>query len=281
VGRAARADHFVDPAEQQSIALSPLVVAVPRTLRDHWPHTDAALQWRVDQRGGGGQIELHVGRAASSSTAGLLTALKAAADQQPDPRAALTGLLRAVRVDAALGEDSREPPAPGSSTDAVVPVAEQAVFQHTGAPQVTAVYPRAAGTPFDYPFTILSAEGGSRRTADQLLTALGNPEAQALLRAAGFRGEDGTGAGLTPDRGVDGTQPGTVAVPDVVTVDDLLKTLAAVQQNARVFAVVDVSGSMAPTTLQRRRTALGRLRFRHRTAPEPCPRSGFRAVGRG
>jgi hypothetical protein len=56
---------------------------------------------------------------------------------------------------------------------------------------------------------------------------------------------DGDGAGLTADRGVDGTRPATVALPDVATAQQVLDTLAAVHRDARILAVVDVSGSMA------------------------------------
>jgi Ca-activated chloride channel family protein len=65
------------------------------------------------------------------------------------------------------------------------------------------------------------------------------------LRKDGFRRVDGVGDGLTAERGVDGTQPGTVAVPDVAMADDLLKVLDAVRRDARLVAVVDISGSMA------------------------------------
>jgi hypothetical protein len=243
----ARAGHGVDPVERQSIASTPLVLAVSRRLGTQLPHTDAVQEWQdVTRMLGAGQVELHAGPAASSSTAGLLVALKAEADQQPDPRAALAGMLSSVRLDAVPGDGGHALATLGSSAAAAVPVTEQAVFQHNGDPQIAVVHPRAPGTPFDYPFAILSAKGSpGSTTADHLLTALRDPRGQELLRADGFRGVDGTGAGLPPDRQVQGTQPGTVAVPSLATVDDLLKALGAVQQDARVLAVVDVSGSMA------------------------------------
>jgi hypothetical protein len=249
VGRA-RDDQLVTPVGQESIASSPLVLALPRALQDQGSRSDAAPAWR-DVLGAlsTGQLVLNVdGEPTSPSTAGILVALKAAAQQHPDARAVLAGLLRGAKVVAALGEGGQALSVLSSSAGGAVPVAEQAVFSHTraaGATEIAAVYPEAAGTPFDYPFTVLGADDGRRATADQLLGALRSADGQALLRADGFRGVDGVGAGLTADRGVDGTQPGTVALPDVATAEQLLDTLDALHRDARILAVVDVSGSMA------------------------------------
>jgi Ca-activated chloride channel family protein len=77
------------------------------------------------------------------------------------------------------------------------------------------------------------------------LSALRSSSGQSALRRYGFRDVNGVGAGLTTGRGVDGRQPGTVAVPDAATSADLVGTLDAVRRDARLLAVVDVSGSMA------------------------------------
>jgi Ca-activated chloride channel homolog len=245
----ARTADLVTPADQESVASSPLVLAVPRAFRDSLPSGDAGQQWK-DVLGAlsAGQLALTLpGEAAAPSTAGILVTLKAAADQEPDPRAALTELLRTAAVDSGLGEGSSALSAL-SSPSAAVAVPEQAVAGAAvtaGAAPVAAVYPRSAGTPFDYPFTVLRADGHGRAVAGRLLAALRAPEGQALLRSDGFRGVDGAGDGLTADRGVDGTQPGTVAVPDVATADGLRQALDAIRRDARLLAVVDVSGSMA------------------------------------
>jgi Bacterial extracellular solute-binding protein len=243
----ARSEHVADPRVQQSIASSPLVLTVSRATRDSLARGEAALQWQ-DLIGAvsAGQLALHVpGEAASASTAGVLVALKAAADRQPDPRAALTELLRGTRADPGLGEGSQALAALGSSPDAPVPVAEQTVFQHHGAPQVAAVHVGGTGTPFDFPFTVLRPEGALPAAAGRLLGELRAADGQTWLRRNGFRGVDGAGTGLAAGRGVDAAEPGDVAVPSVGMTEDLLHTLSAVQRDARVLAVVDVSGSMA------------------------------------
>jgi hypothetical protein len=245
----ARVDQLVSPVGQESIASSPLVLALPTALRDQLARNEA-LQWQETVNAiSTGQVVLQLsGGAVSPSTVGILGALEVAVKQRTDARAALTGLFRAVQVDPGLEDGARALSALDSSVDGAVPVAEQAVFHHAGTPGATdiaAIYPRIAGSPFDYPYTILSAEGPLGATAERVLAALHSTDGQALLREAGFRDVDGVGHGLAADGGVDGTQPGAVAVPDAATADNLLKTFDAVRRDARLLAVVDVSGSMA------------------------------------
>jgi Mg-chelatase subunit ChlD len=191
-----------------------------------------------------GRIVLEVSaRETSAATVGLLDELSATADQQPDPRAALTALLLGTRVDPGAEDHTGALTGLRTGSSVAVSVPEQAVLHYAGspgAPAVVAVHPPSAGDPFDYPYAILRAHAGPGSVAGRLLAALRAPEGRALLRADGFRGPDGAGDGL-------GAGQGDATRPDPVTADELLKTLAAVQERARLLAVVDVSGSMATT----------------------------------
>jgi Mg-chelatase subunit ChlD len=243
-------EQLVLPVDQVSIAASPLTLAVPAGLRDRLAHGEAAVPWPdVVTALNAGQLVLHVpAEVASPSTVGILGALTAAVQQQPDPRTTLTRLLRTVRVDSGLVDGTGALAALDADADRAVPVPEQVVFEHRGTPDATdiaAIYPSTEGTPFDYPFTTLRAGGILEATAGRLLTALASRQGQQVLRDDGFRGIDGSGDGLTANRGVDGTQPGTVRVPDLATATDLLETFDAMRRDARLLGVVDVSGSMA------------------------------------
>jgi Ca-activated chloride channel family protein len=245
----ARDGQLVAPGSQHSIASSPLVLALPRALRDRLAPGGTALPWSDALAAvSAGQVVLRLPEEpAAPATVGLLAALQVAVGQEPDPRAALAALLHSAQLQAGLEDGGQALSTLGSSADSAVPVTEQAVFHHAGTPDaapVAAVYPQAAGTPFDYPFAVLGAEGGLETTASRLRAAVRSPHGQALLSEAGFRGADGVADGLPADRGVDGTQPGSVAVPDVATADGLRRTLDAVRQDARLLAVVDLSGSM-------------------------------------
>ena len=128
-------------------------------------------------------------------------------------------------------------------------VPEQAVFHQRGDPgcpgrhrglRLAAAAPRST-TP-SRPREPRAARGHRRPAARRPAVRTGHSRRCAPPASAAA---DGAGDGLTADRGVDGTQPGAVAVPDPATAVDLLRTFDAVRRDARLLAVVDVSGSMA------------------------------------
>ncbi|MET0763907.1 MAG: substrate-binding domain-containing protein [Blastococcus sp.] len=253
VERAAASD-LLKPAQQPSIASSPLVMAVSSALRDSLAGVDNTLRWHaLVTAASARQVVLDVSEGPTApATVGLVLALRATVDRGPDGRAAVTDVLRALRTD---GTATGGTPA---GVDVAVPVTEQAVWaQHELdgprsddarpglPPEPVAVYPSPAATPFDYPFVDLTAGGGTGSAAGRLLAALQAADGQHRLHAAGFRGVGGIGGGLTADHGVDGSQPGTVTVPDVATADEAGRILDVLRKDSRLLAVVDVSGSMA------------------------------------
>jgi len=248
----ATAQELLAPVNLGPVATRPLVVALSRALADRLVADGAPVQWdHMVAAVSTGEVVLDLTAPASPpSTVGVLLALKAAADQGPDPRGALTGLLRHARSEAVPGNGHGPLSVLDSSSDTAVPVPEQAVFDaasRSGTTPLVSVYPSAAGTPFDYPYAVLRPDGALGEMARNLLAALRDTEGQAELRGAGFRGPDGTGDGLRSDGAVDGSQPGAIAVPDLATADEVVRMLDAVHRRTRLLAVVDVSGSMAET----------------------------------
>ncbi len=233
VARAVEA-QLVSPTGSESIASSPLVLAVPAALQDRLADGAGTLAWPAAVAAlAAGDLVLHVpaggAGTAAPSTVGALGALAAAVHGQPDARAALTRLLRAVQVDP-RPESTGTSALAGLAGDGAVAVPEQAVRSRhgePGAPAVAAVHP-PGGTPFDYPFTTVHAAAGPGSDAGRLLAALRSPRGQQALRAEGFRGRDVA-----------------VAVPGPAAAADLLGTFEAVRRDARLLAVLDVSGSMA------------------------------------
>ncbi|WP_436693762.1 substrate-binding domain-containing protein [Geodermatophilus sp. CPCC 205506] len=249
----AAASHLLEPAQHPSIASSPLVLAVSSSLHDALAGADGTLGWdALVSAASGRQVVLDVSQGPTApATVGLLLALRATADRGPDGRATVTDLLRGLRTD---GTATGGAPV---GADVAVPVSEQAVWaQHEDdprpgdarpglPPEPVAVYPSPAATPFDHPFVDLTAGGTTASDAGRLLAALQAVGGRHRLREAGFRGADGVGGGLTADHGIDGSQPGTVAVPDVATADEAGRVLEVLRRDSRLLAVVDVSGSMA------------------------------------
>ncbi len=92
---------------------------------------------------------------------------------------------------------------------------------------------------------MLTAGDAATATADRLRRALSGAAGQDRIRRAGFRGRDGVGPHVPEPRGIDGSRPSTVAVPDLAAVEQVRQSVAAVKRDARLLAVLDVSGSMA------------------------------------
>lgn len=203
---------------------------------------------------------------------------------RPDPTSSTAGLLATIELNARAGQpvtpDSRhaveetvEPVAdeltalcqlgqPGGPARAVI-VSEQAMVAYNrddrlggscdagsrGTERLTAVYP-ADGTPvLDHPFVLLpaAAERDDRdRLARDFFKYLTGPDAQHVLREAGFRDADrNVGGTLGADDGVLVHDPPAWARPPDGAA--LARELAAWQQArrpARALLAMDVSGSM-------------------------------------
>ena len=244
-----RAGELVHPRRQSSIASSPLVVAVSPAVAHRLPGGGLPGWEGLVTAGSDGGLVLQLPDPPSSPAAvSTVLMLGATVGDQPGGRTALTGLLRNARVQTGPGTGADVLAALPSDGDGAIPVPEQAVWAHRGrdgAAALVAVYPRTGGTPFDYPFTVLATDGSVAAKADRLLAALRADHGQDRLLAAGFRGMDGAGRGLTPARGVDGSRSSPVVVPDADAVERVVHLLGAVRQDARLLAVLDVSGSMA------------------------------------
>ncbi len=179
----------------------------------------------------------------SPERVGTILALQAATATRPDGRGALAGLLRAATTsDAPAAERVR---AAASDPSAVVPVPEQAVWASgPRADGTLAIYPATAT--YDYPYAVLSKVPPVQAAAGTFLDLLALPSSQTAIRSAGFRDAQGRpGFDLTADRGVDGAEAASAQRLDGTSLEQAERTLAAVKLDARLLAVVDVSGSMA------------------------------------
>lgn len=237
------------PDDAPSIATSPLVLAVTPGLADRLrPGAGRPGAGRpdltdvVDAATGTRPVALRLpDRRHSAATPGAVLSLEAAVADRRSGRAALAGMLRSARLDDAVGQ----PGAPAVTGDLAVPVSEQAVWAG-GAAAAIAVYPRPARFVFDYPYAVRTLDPQLLRTAASLLAALRGAAGQDLLRAAGFRDVQGrAGAALTGRPQVDGTHAvGAVDVPGPAALARVDRLIDTVQRDARLLAVLDVSGSM-------------------------------------
>ena len=236
-------------SEAASVASSPLVLAVSAATAAQL--APSAARPTIDDVIGSGAKNRPVAVRLSSqplspARVGTVLALQAAVQGRDDARAALTQMLRTAEVQTVSSEQL----VALTDADAVaVPVPEQAVLatnvaDASDASSVVAVYP--GGYAFDYPFAILTSNAGSRAAADALLAALLSDSGQGELRAAGFRDAKGLGGdALSPAYGVDPQRPVDQRALDANATEQAERTLRLLRTDARLLAVMDVSGSMA------------------------------------
>jgi hypothetical protein len=249
------------PADAQSVAQSPVVLAVPQPLAKlqlGWP--DAKLTWAalLQKMTSGTGLKAGIVDPArdASGLSGLLALSTAAAATGGDAAqqatvAALRGLANnrsTVRADL-VGRFPRsaDPTALAGGLTAA-PLPEQAVIAYNAAqPPVplAALYLDPAPAPLDYPYAVLpTATNQAASEANDLLGQLAGTAYRNALAQHGLRAADGsTGAGFTPGPGA----PAKVAVAkavDPAVLGQTLNTWSAVTQPGRILAVLDVSGSM-------------------------------------
>lgn len=257
----AATDRVARPEDAKPIATSPLVLAVPAPAAARLgasverPEVDDVVA--ATNAGTGVVLQLS-GERLSPARVGAILALRTATGARSDARGALAGLLQSARVDDSPMADQLDGLA--GAENVAVPAPEQAVWAHNrggggagdasdGTVPVVAVYP--GGASFDYPYAVLSTDPATVTSAGRLLDLLRGEQGQAAVRAAGFRDLSGTAdPSLADDTGVDATRPGSAGPLDEGSLDEAERTLDAVKLDARLLAVLDVSGSMglpAPT----------------------------------
>jgi Ca-activated chloride channel homolog len=235
-------------AEGVSIARSPLVLAVTRTLAQGlgWPQTPPDLVATISANAAGLRFGLPA-PARSAGASGAVLVLGQHAPQGPEGQRRLAAAFRAA--DRSLPEVPEELlKALDDAGPLAVPVPEQAVWARTRAADATplvASYP--AGSPtFDYPLVVLSQDEAKRSDAALLQEALTGTGWTQQAQAAGFRAADGSaGTALAEQDGVDPALARQAQPFDVLSVQEAVRAFDVISLGTRMLAVIDVSGSMA------------------------------------
>ncbi|MEU1087633.1 VWA domain-containing protein [Streptomyces sp. NPDC005576] len=256
-----------------SVATSPVGFAVvPSAAKSlGWP--DKRLGWAelvAAALGSDGAVRLGAADPARSATALLaLTAIGASSADQggdSDTRAAQTAKILSERMsesdpkaaETLMRDDSAAEQGDAGRNQALM-MSEQAAFAHnekaTGGGKVDLFYPKDGSPQLTYPYTLVdetSMTVEQSRTALRLMTLLrdsgsGGPE--AVLPAHGFRPPDGS-AVTQVVRAAGGKDPQPYAeapatAPTDAELQEVLGMWTITVQSARLFTVVDASGSMA------------------------------------
>lgn len=239
----AAVDHLAAVDRAASIASSPLVLAMTRSTADRiGAGAHPRLSDLLATTGAGRPFTLALSdQRLSPGRVGAVVALARATAARDDARVALTGVLRAVRASPSVLTDPLG--MLRSRTPVAVPVAEQTLLA-AGRPDLVAVRPGTVT--FDYPYAVLTSDRAAIDAADQLFGLVRGHRGRIALERAGLRDVSGAAGPETAPPAPLGDP--RVRPPRPLTAASLAsaeRTLAAVNRDARLLALLDVSGSMA------------------------------------
>ncbi|MFI0352981.1 substrate-binding domain-containing protein [Actinomadura sp. 9N407] len=266
-----------------SVARSPIVVALPRTLAAGLkargvtaaPSWDNLLQAAGGTAGGAvtknqmippGSVRLLVpdpARDASGMTALVITDILLAND--PNKGSIFTGIVRTVRESTQPSVQAQfaqfKPQRTGKRPIAIA--AEQAVwaFNRTGpAEPAVALYPQEGTLSLDHPVAITTADPGRRAAARLVERALATEATRADVRELGFRSPDGKAPGTFGEAsGVSPQRPRDLPAPKPATTRQVMQAWSKLSLGIRMLTLIDISGTMtepiAPGTTRLQATA--------------------------
>ncbi len=234
--------------ETVSVAVSPVVLAVPRGQADGWPSRQPSWSGLLAEPEGHRALattDIDVDAAGMLS----LAALTGSSTRQ------LLAVTRRLAVPL-LGDEPAAGLVSSGEVDAI-PSSEQDVIatnrNAAEADRVVAAYDPRIRSSLDFPLATVANEGAGRsgvisRAREVVLAALLDPATQDLLAGAGLRTPDGELSGPYGERQgvVPDAEPGG-RLPSVEAVRALSAAWATVGRRSRLLVLVDRSGSMAAT----------------------------------
>ncbi|MEV0408622.1 substrate-binding domain-containing protein [Actinoallomurus sp. NPDC050550] len=266
-----------------SVAMSPLVLAVPRG------HAPSTADWRLllshQLPGtGGAQPPLRVRfldpAAEATGLGALLLAQNAAGSGKtglatfavtlysdlgaalPDERAAYTEIAKgaASPSNSPSGSSPTNPPAATSRPPTAVVLSEQSVWQHghtDATPPVTALYPDGRTLALDFPYVSTTTDRKRSRTVEDFQATLAQSQTRVALQGLGLRTPDGVaGADFDERYGVVARVPDRLPSPDPTNVGRVLQMWQRTVLGARMLILLDVSPSMADPVPQTKDTRM-------------------------
>ncbi|MCW3841970.1 substrate-binding and VWA domain-containing protein [Micromonospora yasonensis] len=262
------------PANGNSIARSPVVIAMPEPVaaRFGWPDkklgwTDLLRQVTSDKPLRAGIVEPTQDAAALSGLLSLATAASATGGADANKaQEATIGALRALATNrSSLRQDllarfprSSDPAAIASGLGAAALSEEDVVAYNNTKPPIplAALYLDPAPVPLDYPFTLLPgvepAKASAAKVLFEVLTTPGfkNRLAGQALRAPdgnwgqGFKAPQGAPSPAGGDASAASAGQGAAGGLDPAQIQKATSTWSVATQSGRMLSIIDVSGSM-------------------------------------
>ncbi|MGI5283831.1 substrate-binding and VWA domain-containing protein [Nonomuraea polychroma] len=248
------------PAGESVVATSPLVFATRSSLAQRFAVGKTEMNWRmVFPSTARGRLtptanEPDVVRVPDPSLAGAGIATVAAARDVvgtgPDADKALTAFVRWAQAGSA--PDYR------SMLDAVddrafwqrpvVIVPEQSVWNHNLRPSadpVVALHPREGTINLDYPYVVTATDPTVAEASTAFAEWLRGPQAQEIVRRAGFRSGDGNQGPISPGPQIPPAAPKTRSSVSPQDIDEALRAWSRLAPPTNILVLADTSKHMA------------------------------------
>ncbi|MCA2225580.1 substrate-binding and VWA domain-containing protein [Nonomuraea aurantiaca] len=248
------------PTGESVVATSPLVFATRSSLAQRFSVGKTEMNWRmvfpstVRGRLMPNANEPDIVRVPDPSLAGAGIATVAAArdvvGNGPEADKALTAFVRWAQAGSAPDyrsmlaavDDHRFWQRP------VVIVPEQSVWTHNQQPSadpVVALNPREGTINLDYPYVVTATDPTAAEASTLFADWLRGPEAQDLVRRAGFHSGDGTQGPISPGPEIPTVAPKTRPSVSPEDIDDALQAWSRLAPPTNILVLADTSKHMA------------------------------------
>lgn len=285
------------PEEESVVATSPLVFATRSSLARRFSVGGTEMNWRmvfpptVRGRLAPNEDEPDVVRVPDPSLAGAGIATVAAARDVvgtgPDADKALTAFVRWAQAGSAPDYRSMLAAVDDHTfwQRPVVIVPEQSVLRHNRRPSadpVVALHPREGTIRLDYPYVVTAGDPTVAEASTAFADWLKGPQAQEIVRRAGFRSGDGAQGPISPGPLVPSADPRIRPSVSPQDIDEALRAWSRLAPPTNILVLADASKHMAEPLngTSKIRTALDAARMGLQLFPDST-RMGLWEFARG
>ncbi|MEQ4715335.1 substrate-binding and VWA domain-containing protein [Nonomuraea sp. B19D2] len=248
------------PAGESVVATSPLVFATRSSLAQRFSVGRTEMNWRmvfpptVRGRLRPNTNEPDVVRVPDPSLAGAGIATVAAARDVvgtgPGADRALTAFVRWAQAGSAPDYRSMLAAVDDHTfwQRPVVIVPEQSVWNHNLRPSadpVVALHPREGTINLDYPYVVTAGDPTVAEASTVFADWLRGPQAQEIVRRAGFRSGDGAQGPISPGPQIPSTAPKTRPSVSPQDIDEALRAWSRLAPPTNILVLADTSKHMA------------------------------------
>ena len=238
-----------------TVAETPIILAVPRTLAARTPGHFAHTPWTslLPTAGAtGGGLDVHMlDPTRNASGMGAIVTLQGMLGDGNAGLASLTAVIRRLQnstaPDAAALFGSFKRATAGRKP--VLVTTEQSVWDYnsrTPDRPATGVYPVEGSYDLDYPYVLTTASGPRLAAAQAFRSAVTSRSAAAAVHRLGFRTPDGkAGRAISHADGLKPAPTHALPSPSPGAVSDVLQAWQRLMLGTRMLALLDVSGSMS------------------------------------